>query len=650
MPSGSFTAPVTSTANGPLTISQFYTEPPSTPGNVGICLSGGGSRALTAGMGQLRGLSFLQTSNGQSLLSQAKALSTVSGGSWLGVPYEFLPPSAANDASYLGAYNPNQGNVTLDQLAQLPNGNAGVPLNSYLFSPVGFAVEAYLLWEFLNVPANMLWQTVIALNILSNYNLYSPLSASNPAPNDTFSYDTTTVQNDVTNPNTRPPLNPTLAQETIYLFADQQSGSRATRPFLICNMAMLVNEPDTNIQFLAPVQASAFLTGILGTPAGTDANGQPLGGGAVTSFAFNSNFVSVQSGVATVNQTRQWSITDIVGTSSAFFAQLLQDQFKEWQDNPWEFLKTLAEFAAEIWQWIKNHLPSPAQEEAADWVREMASVSERKAALPQISWPDLQAIIPQYFYWPVSNPQPVNNPQPTMFADGGSLENTGICGLLAYSDIQSVISFLNSSVPLATGQYGISDGHGGYLPDTNFIVDEMIPPLFGYRPYEAGDINDSYTGYVLYANTNYTDYQMYEHNQVFDSQYFPAFLQGLAAAAGNGLNSNNAIFTQELPVMPNKWFGIAGREKPITVVWCYLNYVAAWGSLFANNPDVLALIQSEISDNYFPNYSTIDTDLSATQTNLMAGLTSWSVVSADQANATFSSLFNSGAAAQAGRP
>src|SRR5262249_16021394 len=146
----------------------------------------------------------------------------------------------------------------------------------------------------------------------------------------------------------------------------------------------------------------------------------------------------------------------------------------------------------------------------------------------------------------------------------------GICGLLAYSDIQNVISFLNSEVPLAEGQCGISDGKGGYLPNTNYIVDEMIPPLFGYRPYEEGSINESYKGYVLYSNTDYTDYQMYEHNQIFDSSYFPAFLQGLAAAAGSGLNANSAIFTQSLPVLANAWFGIKGGQT-ITVVWCYLN-------------------------------------------------------------------------------
>ena len=73
MPSGNFNTTISVTP--PITINQFLTNPPDTPGNVGVCLSGGGSRALSAGMGQLRGLSYLN------LLGQVKALSTVSGGS-----------------------------------------------------------------------------------------------------------------------------------------------------------------------------------------------------------------------------------------------------------------------------------------------------------------------------------------------------------------------------------------------------------------------------------------------------------------------------------------------------------------------------------------------------------------------------------------
>jgi hypothetical protein len=91
---GSFTTGMTLTGSG-LSIERLYgaaglTLPP-TPGRVGVCLSGGGSRALAAGMGKLRALKQL-TANGAPVLGQVRALSTVSGGSWLGVPFIFLPP------------------------------------------------------------------------------------------------------------------------------------------------------------------------------------------------------------------------------------------------------------------------------------------------------------------------------------------------------------------------------------------------------------------------------------------------------------------------------------------------------------------------------------------------------------------------------
>src|SRR5260370_42415180 len=110
----------------PLTPQQTLTVPvcisKTTPGDVAVCLSGGGSRALTAGMGNLQGLEMLQL-NGASLLSQVKALSTVSGGSWLGVPFTFLPASIG-DSNYLGTYV-DPSSWTLDKLHSLRAGNIG---------------------------------------------------------------------------------------------------------------------------------------------------------------------------------------------------------------------------------------------------------------------------------------------------------------------------------------------------------------------------------------------------------------------------------------------------------------------------------------------------------------------------------------------
>jgi len=82
----------------PLTIREFIDA--SKLGNVAICLSGGGSRALSAGIGELKALETVSLSS-NSLLSQAIALSTVSGGSWLGVPFVYLPVSVS-DAHFLG--------------------------------------------------------------------------------------------------------------------------------------------------------------------------------------------------------------------------------------------------------------------------------------------------------------------------------------------------------------------------------------------------------------------------------------------------------------------------------------------------------------------------------------------------------------------
>ena len=49
------------------------------------------------------------------------------------------------------------------------------------------------------------------------------------------------------------------------------------RPFLICNSAMFLQKPGSTLQLLAPVQITPFITGILGMPAGEDANGRNLG-------------------------------------------------------------------------------------------------------------------------------------------------------------------------------------------------------------------------------------------------------------------------------------------------------------------------------------------------------------------------------------
>src|SRR5689334_3532471 len=58
---------------------------------LGICLSGGGSRALTCALGQLSALNSMTMPNGQPILGPSRYISSVSGGSWASVLYTFLP-------------------------------------------------------------------------------------------------------------------------------------------------------------------------------------------------------------------------------------------------------------------------------------------------------------------------------------------------------------------------------------------------------------------------------------------------------------------------------------------------------------------------------------------------------------------------------
>jgi hypothetical protein len=619
------TTPIT----GSLSVDQFYRSPPPTPGNVGVSLSGGGSRALTAGMGQLRALNQL-TANGQPLLAQVKALSTVSGGSWLGVPFIYLPPGSSSDTAYLGPWIENQSTLTPALLAHLPEGNAGVPISSPLFSPELLAVQALLLYAVLRVPPDMLWQTIIGLNILAEYGLDA--TTFHLTPIETFSFDSTAVAREVTNPN----LNPALAGEFINLYADARDPTRTRRPFLICNAAMFLKQPTTALELLAPVQVTPFITGIFGTPAGEDGNGRKPGGGGVNTFGFNSAYLGASGGGASVAQMRQWSLTDAVGTSSAFFAEVLQNLFERWRQKPADLAALVAHRAEVILHWIRTKLPIEVRSPAMELLRLNAHPMSGLALL-QSALSDLQKIIPRYQYWPVIDPQPTAHPTPSQFADGGNLENTGIAALLAYSDVDSVIAFVNPMTVMQPGRYGVADGNGGFIPGTMVIVDDCIPPLFGYQPYEAGSVGKN-QGYVPYGEGSSCRYPIYANNQIFESTAFPLLLQGLWAASGSGTYARPAIFSQRLVVRPNSWFGVTSRRE-ITVVWFYLSFVTEWEALFANNPQVRAIIELERSTNGFPNYSTVNTNLSATQINLLAYLTAWSVDRTEAASGAFSTQF-----------
>ncbi|MDH3769880.1 MAG: hypothetical protein OET79_02685 [Nitrospirota bacterium] len=636
-------------SGGGLRIQQFV-DLPDTPGNVGVCLSGGGSRAMTAGMGQLRALKYLQL-NGKSLLAQTKGLSTVSGGSWVGQTFTYL--TGVSDDAFLNQYVEDPGRLVPSQtsghsesetLDRLPDGNLGRTIDSVLFSPLGLGVSAYILWKYFEVPSHMLWQTLVGANILKPYGLYTP--SRDRAPDSLFSFDARVLKQDVLDPN------PELAEEQDAMHLVAEGSGRERRPFAICNMAMFVSDVDqSGLQYLAPVQSTAFLTGITGTPGGTDANGLPPGGGGVTSFAFNSQPEGQEAGFVKLEQMRQWALTDSIGTSSVFYAEVLVNLFADWEQNPDLFTDAGADFAGDLERWLKEMVDdlgivdkppnrllegfaNVAKLERPRRAQNMQQVFEamggnRKELAGDFHELRLEGLVPRYGYWPVGHPDPVRHFKDTSFADGGNVENTGVNGLLAYSDIDNLIAFVNSSTPMKQGNLGVFDANGTEAPGTRVVIDSQIPPLFGYQPYQE------HKGYRLYAGDENPEAEVMRFNQVFPSQSFAGLLSGLWQNSGNaqipGSNQRPAVCRQTLSVQANPWFSISGG-KTVGVLWVYNNRVRDWYQRLS--PDVQGILgdfDDPESFSGFPHYSTFKTELNATQINLLASLSAWNVAGEENA-------------------
>ncbi|MGB0713779.1 MAG: hypothetical protein ACPGUC_09495 [Gammaproteobacteria bacterium] len=618
---------------------DYITHP--TPGNVGVCLSGGGSRAMTAGMGQLRALCHL-TANGQSLLSQSLVLSTVSGGSWVGQTFSYLPASVS-DQDYLNAYvadparlvaSSTPGHSQAETLDELPDDNIGTRCGEEAMSPVGLAVTALLLHHFADVPEHQLWQTLIGRNILKDYGLYS--GGEDQEPTSLFSYDATTLKGQVVGT-----VNPSLASETAHLVTTAD-GSHSIRPLPVCNFAMFSRWKGAK-GYLVPVQSTPFFTGIVSAPADVeDPNGRAPGGGGVTSFAFNSTLNSVNGDSVSVSQERQWSLTDAVGTSSAFFAQTLREIFDKWNKDKDAMREDLQEHMADAMSRMGGALDG----KALSLIARVIAALERKRSgslfdrladragdavldrlLSKVDTMKVDDIVPAYNYWPVAGAAPDAGSRVCQFADGGNLENTGLGGLLAYTDVKKAISFINSSTPMTPCEKGVMGPGGQEIEGTRVLVDSQVPPLFGYQPYQKG------VGYVPYPDDGKPEDWEMRHNQLFPHEAFARLLKAWDAQPNpDGEVAKPAVCKLDLETVPNPWFGVAGGRR-VTVVFCYLNYVREWVDLLSDPvQQVVAGVKS------FPTYSTFDTRLNATEVNLLSSLTAWCVAN-DQVSSLFTDLY-----------
>lgn len=186
------------------------------------------------------------------------------------------------------------------------------------------------------------------------------------------------------------------------------------------------------------------------------------------------------------------------------------------------------------------------------------------------------------------------------FADGGSLENSGICSLLARG-VPRIISFINSQTPLTVAV------------DGSVTIDTTVQLLFGVEPdAKSTALTESYVASAPNATPDFV--------QVFETSAFSDLTSGLKAA--NLTHGGPAVFKQTLNVLTNANFDIPGGGT-VDILWVYNTAVPNWIKLLS--PDV----QSAVGGlSHFPNYLTIEQlGLDPIEVNALGELSFWNLVS-----------------------
>jgi hypothetical protein len=153
-----------------------YTWPEQVAGvkpNVGICFPGGGTRALSATMGQLRGLLSFGGLNGVDYIS------CVSGGSWASTAFVYYKAGATSDEELLGPVT-EPADITLGGLSNLPTSSLGWGATQDLGDAIDAALHA-------GVREDLLWAAAIGQVFFERFGLYD---IKNPSY---FSLDDATV-------------------------------------------------------------------------------------------------------------------------------------------------------------------------------------------------------------------------------------------------------------------------------------------------------------------------------------------------------------------------------------------------------------------------------------------------------------------------
>jgi hypothetical protein len=278
----------------------------------GICMSGGGTRAMVCAVGQLRALADL------GLMDDVGYISCVSGGSWASVPYTYYTSGAKNDNELLGTIIP-PAKLTLSGMSKLTTGFLAGAANADLR-------DALLKNHKDGVPADEIWIKGVKDSYMLPFGVYDPESPRY------LSYDTSTVLEIIKR-------NPTFSLPDFLTVRNKPGDFH--RPYLVVNSS--ISGPYDLAPFANPEQLVVFNYTPLGigsakllnplyvTKRNKANNNLPVGAGFIEPFAFGATASTIQRGdcvswqagdgicLTLTKPAKAYTISDASGTSSAAF-------------------------------------------------------------------------------------------------------------------------------------------------------------------------------------------------------------------------------------------------------------------------------------------------------------------------------------------
>ncbi len=482
--------------------------------NIGLCFSGGGSRALTCGWGQMLGLSSLN------LMDHARYISSVSGGTWATSIYSYLPEHIT-DQDLLGQYYKPE-NLSLQDKADNLNVNT---LNTFSLgkAPEGMQLGKLILkaatFLVTTEPSNhkWLWAYIVGDLVLEPYGLRAKGSEEwNSSKFFTLSEAYANKNFDVNAPSKK---------DFFFL--------RSGRPFHIMNNNIMLKVENSSRLKSNIVQVPNQVTPVAGGVRGSAPIDHFNGGGLVETYGVGStlNQSTITTPDVNIGISQPYSLIDIVSTSSAFFAEFVASYIKTYISDPEKKESLISEIETILTPEHKSSLLNDIEGGISDIedIYDAIKLRLENFILEALT------IVPSYNYWPIEKNSQNKEMQ---YTDGGTLDNTGILGMLSQTDLGTekssapirLIAFDNTERPLEK-------------KDGRIITATQIAPLFGidfdgdtgkYQPFTEDQKNVQSKNFSALSLTHIFDNSKGANNKTpFDEMVEGIYASSCGALPGN---------------------------------------------------------------------------------------------------------------------